>query len=311
MLHSKLASKEWPSLSKLLNKMLIYVPLANIQVNIYDKELEGEEPKKNFEEVKEDDFNYSRYENIKINLYNLNIEELKYLYDKANDEVQFIVNPKRRIEYLQNSKMKILEEKPSLYQEVSYRSTLRPITGKSVNSSKISKMHESVMSRTTNMNHQSVRPNSTTSIFKSTRKSGFHQSGIRHGSQIDLEDSDTIAQLKGNLYRTLFTNKNGWINLTDIPYDSYLIEIEESKNFLASAAIITFPKILPSKDIKRYFGLKHQVNAYTEIYLYHYLDKKEDSDFNMQLLEGANIILIRSNSGNFGSEEGKFLTQFT
>jgi len=325
VLHSKLATKEWPSLSKLINKILMFVPVANIQVNIFDKDLEGEEPKKKFEEVKDEDFHYSRYENIKINLYHLNIEELKLVYEKANEEVQYIINPKKRIEFLNNTKLKILEEKPSLYQEVSYKSTLRPITGKTMNTSRFSaKMHESGMggasrinntNTLTNMNvtmtksNKSIRPNSTTSILRSKGVSQI----LKHNSQIDLEDSDNIAQLKGTLFRTLFTNKNGWINLTDIPYDSYLLEVEESKNFLVSAGIITFPKILQNKEIKKYIGLKQQINAYAEIYLYQFLDSKNTNDFNMQLLEGANIALIRSNSGHdgpFGGDIGGTLIAY-
>ena len=281
----------------------------NIQVNIFDRDLEGEEPKKNYEEAKDKDFKYSRYENIKINLYHLNLDELNLIYEKANEEVQNIVNPKKRIEFLNNTKMKILEEKPSLFQEVSYKSTLRPITGRTIHNTSrmtLSKLQESMISRTnTNFNQQSVRPNSTTSVtMKSNKKMGLSQIS-KHASQIDLEDSDNISQFKGSLFRTLFTNKNGWVNLTDIPYDSYLLEVEESKNFLVSAVIINFPKILNYKDIKKYIGLKHQINAYAEIYLYHYLDKKDTNDFNMQLLEGASIALIRcSNSNNnvYGSD---------
>ena len=86
---------------------------------------------------------------------------------------------------------------------------------------------------------------------------------------------------------------------------------------MVSAGIINFPKILTqtqNKEIKKYIGLRQQVNAYAEIYLYSYIDKKNISDFNMQLLEGGNISLVRCvsvNDGAYGSDssENKFMVK--
>ena len=97
------------------------------------------------------------------------------------------------------------------------------------------------------------------------------------------------------MIRSYFANKKGWVNLSDLPYDTYLIEIEESKNFLVSATIFKLNKILEKNSIKKFFGLRHQLHCYVDLYLY-FNSKVNSSDTdNMQLIEGSDIFLKKIN----------------
>lgn len=82
-LFSKLDSHQWPSISKLLDSVIQYVPRFNLNINIYDKESGILDYNKDFEEGKEEDFTYSKYEHIKINVYYLNNQKIKEICNNA------------------------------------------------------------------------------------------------------------------------------------------------------------------------------------------------------------------------------------
>ena len=106
--------------------------------------------------------------------------------------------------------------------------------------------------------------------------------------------------LKGDLIRSYFTNKKGWVNLSDLPYDTYLIEIEESKNFLVSSTILKLHKLLESNSIKKFFGLRRQTHCYIDLYLYYNSKVNSNDADNMQLIEGSDIFLKKINeNANF------------
>jgi hypothetical protein len=81
---------------------------------------------------------------------------------------------------------------------------------------------------------------------------------------------ESINTYKGELLRSLYADKEGKIILTDLPYDTYLIEIEDSKSYQQTAIPLKFNTISVSKDklIKKYIGLKEQTSAYLEVYVY-------------------------------------------
>lgn len=97
------------------------------------------------------------------------------------------------------------------------------------------------------------------------------------------------------MIRSFFTNKKGWVNLEDLPYDTYLLEVEESKNFMVSSTILKFHKILETNAIKKFFGLRRQIHCYVDVYLY-YNSKQNTTDAdNMVLIEGGEIFLKKIN----------------
>ena len=56
--------------------------------------------------------------------------------------------------------------------------------------------------------------------------------------------------------------------------------------------------------MKRYFGLKRQINCYADVYIYFNAKKASNDIDNMQLIEGAEVYLKRIRSPNeFGYPE--------
>lgn len=86
-LFSKLQSHQWPSISKLLEIVVQYVPRFNLNINIYDKESGILDFNRDFEEGKEEDFSYSKYEYIKINVFYLNNAKVKEICNSASEGI--------------------------------------------------------------------------------------------------------------------------------------------------------------------------------------------------------------------------------
>ena len=84
-LFSKLQTHQWPSISKLLDSIIQYVPKFNLNINIYDKESGILDYNKDYEEGKEEDFTYSKYENIKVNVYYLNNDKISEICHNASE----------------------------------------------------------------------------------------------------------------------------------------------------------------------------------------------------------------------------------
>ena len=87
-LFSKLQSHQWPSISKLLDMIIQYVPKFSMNINIYDKESGMMDSNKEFEEIKDEDFTFSKYENIKINVYYINNEKVKEICNIAAEGME-------------------------------------------------------------------------------------------------------------------------------------------------------------------------------------------------------------------------------
>lgn len=68
-----------------MDTVIQYVPRFNLNINIYDKESGILDFNKDFEEGKEEDFTYSKYEYIKISVYYLNNEKVKEICNAATD----------------------------------------------------------------------------------------------------------------------------------------------------------------------------------------------------------------------------------
>ncbi len=173
---------------------------------------------------------------------------------------------------------------------------LRPLTGFTSNPldeySRISKQ---------NYTNANIRPYSTNTLFGNNN---FNKSNlnIKERENIEIEDKEKIEGivvinlvLKGDLIRSYFTNKKGWVNLENLPFDTYLIEIEESKNFMVSSTILKFSKLLETNTIKKFFGLRRQIHCYVDLYLYFNARQNTSDPDNMVLIEGGEIYLKKIN----------------
>ena len=118
-----------------------------------------------------------------------------------------------------------------------------------------------------------------------------------------IEDQSLINDLKGKLLSTGYVDKSGILIFENVPYDSYLIEVESSKIFLGCGMPILFQKIYNKNNsqkpenksanylLNKIFGLKRQIDAFVEVYLF---SKNEKNDFSgINLISDARVVLIK------------------
>ena len=96
-LFSKLQSHQWPSITKLLDSIVQYVPKFNLNINIFDKESGILDYNKDYEEGKEEDYTYSKYEHIKINVYYLNNDKVREIIKNASEGILAIKYRNRKL----------------------------------------------------------------------------------------------------------------------------------------------------------------------------------------------------------------------
>lgn len=233
LLHSKLFSGNWPSITNVLNSIVSYVPLITCDIKVYDKESKGvdEISEKNNKEMK--GLLETKIEQIKLNVYRHKNSQIEELCNSTREELDNFIDPKKR--------KTILSTKKSL------DSFFRIQTAKS-------------------------KGGNTFNTF----------------SQLSKE----LNSQKGELLITLYTDNNGVVTIKDVPYDSYLIEIEESANYQSSFLPVTFKSIENEKSIKKFIGLHKQNNSYVQVYVYYQNpSKKEDemiSDTDVIIHSAAN-----------------------
>lgn len=111
-IHSKLSTGLWPSLSSVLNKIVSNLPRFNLCISIYDREEKVEdfdEKENNDDEEKqrkeEEILLPTKFENIKINLYQLKNPQILQTINTANEQLENILNPKKRIILLTQTRL--------------------------------------------------------------------------------------------------------------------------------------------------------------------------------------------------------------
>lgn len=309
-LFSKLNSNQWPNFNHILNKINSIVPLLNIKCTIYDKEEDDEnsclennndDNNNNFSGSKRNnniDKNSllvlpSKYENIKINLYSLKNIQIELYCQEAANQLDIAFNPKRKTEIYyeeQNSKINNLINNKS-----------------NMNNSNINKLN--LTQKTLSTRPQSgLKNKSVNNIFNYSIKNNSSLSFLNQSKRDELiEDLSIVNQLKGKLLSTGYSDKSGNLFFENVPYDSYLIEIENNKNFLGCGKVVQFQKIFSinnTKDknklsengnyiVQKLIGLKRQIDAYVEVYLFS-KGKNGNNDFSeVNLISGARVILIK------------------
>lgn len=113
--HSKLATGQWPSFNSLLNKIVAKLPRFNLSLSIFDREDKIDEPGKSesseekYEEIKSDNEEEillpSKFENIKINLYQLKNPQILNLINQTGEDLDMIINPKKRLELMATNRL--------------------------------------------------------------------------------------------------------------------------------------------------------------------------------------------------------------
>ena len=273
-LFSKLNTGQWPNFHNILNKISTYVPVFDFKFQIYDKE-EGENSEStilesciNESKTNEDKNNRKdafkkpyKYENIKINLFSYNCEQIENCCKEASNALEAIYNSKRKIE---------------LYHE---------------NNTQNETKNNILLTKTSNsLNNNNMNISLKTNV-------SINNNNISKKGEI-IEDLSIINQIKGKLLSTGYSDKYGFLYFKNVPFDSYVIEIENNKKFLGCGALIQFKKINQNpKNNENYifnkiFGLKRQISAYVEVYLFS--NEQKDNKFEINFISGANVFLKKN-----------------
>ena len=108
----------------------------------------------------------------------------------------------------------------------------------------------------------------------------FHNNTIKSSMNNYILDKNQAKNLKGKLILTKYTNNEGMIDIGPLPYDSYYIEVQESKQYRSVGVCLTFNTLnLKNKNyIKKYIGLFTQENSFIQLHVYEINKDKNGSD---------------------------------
>ena len=132
-----------------------------------------------------------------------------------------------------------------------------------------------------------IRPNSSKSDYNlennyylSNNSSFLFQNRIKSSMNNYILDKNKSKNLKGKLIMTKFTNSEGIIDIGPLPYDSYFIEVQESKQYRSVGVCLTFNTLnLKNKNlIKKYIGLFTQENSFIQLHVYEINKDKNGTD---------------------------------
>ena len=304
-LFSKLNCNQWPNFNNILNKINSIVPLIDIKCTVYDKEEDvdnndnsidnnninlNDNNDENNIKIKNDKISLalpSKYENIKINLYSLKNKQIESYCKEASNQLDIAFNPKRKTEiYYEEQKKNDININNGFNNQ-------SKISNKLNLTQKLTKPESFMKNQSiSNTFNYSIKNNSTTSFFNYSKKTDL------------IEDLSLVNDLKGKLLSTGYVDKSGILIFENVPYDSYLIEVESSKVFLGCGMPILFQKIYNKNNsqnsankstnnylLNKIFGLKRQIDAFVEVYLFSKNDKNDLSGIN--LVSGARVVLIK------------------
>ena len=306
-LFSKLNCNQWPNFNNILNKINSIVPLIDIKCTVYDKEEDVDNNNNSIDnnnninlndnndenniKIKNDKISLalpSKYENIKINLYSLKNKQIESYCKEASNQLDIAFNPKRKTEiYYEEQKKNDINNNNNGFNNQSKISNKLNLTQKLTKPESFMK-NQSI----SNTFNYSIKNNSTTSFFNYSKKTDL------------IEDLSLVNDLKGKLLSTGYVDKSGILIFENVPYDSYLIEVESSKIFLGCGMPIIFQKIYNKKVVdnssnknnsnyllNKIFGLKRQIDAFVEVYLF---SKNEKNDFSgINFISDAKVVLIK------------------
>jgi hypothetical protein len=96
----------------------------------------------------------------------------------------------------------------------------------------------------------------------------------------------------------LFTTNNGKLNFSNMPYDTYLIEVEESANYHGNAMIFSLDQIYSEKNLKRYIPVYTQTQSYVKIFVYSENKEKNEDE----KVFGAEVFVKNITRKNYENE---------
>ena len=272
LLHSKLQTKQFPEITKILDKIVNYLPDFNGQLITYEKEEEIENSKKN--NNSEDIYAKGFLEGLQINIYLLNNPRIKAISTEAWNNIQTQQDPHKR--QLMMKEQKLLT-KENMFKNNSIMNMkankIRPLSSisgyKSLGKLRKSQSAKNIERPSTSKTFLLGNNNRNISNINNT---SMLSSSLMHKNTMNnyILDKNEANNLKGKLILTKYTNSEGHIDIGPLPYDSYFIEVQESRQYRSIGFVLKFNTLnLKNKNfIKKYIGLFIQENSFIQLNIY-------------------------------------------
>ena len=313
LLYSKLDKKKFPSILNILDKILYFVPTFNGEITVYEKE----DDKNLIKEAQKENEIYGKkdlIEGLEINIYRLNNQEIINLANKAMEEIQVQQNPKKRLIIIKEQKLldKIKLETKFTYESNRYRYKKKRIRPQSsmtiIQSSDKEQEKENRLTKSqstlTLLRQNSVKSEMDNNLYvseKFQKEFGISANDFYIKDNINkstkskyIFDKKKSESLKGRFMLRKYTNEDGMIKIGPLPYDSYYIEVKESKQFRNVGICLSFQNLNLYKNnyIKKYIGLFTQENSFIQIQVYEINSKEpihlSNSKVTLKKIEGKN-----------------------
>jgi len=272
LLHSKLQTKQFPEITKILDKIVNYLPDFTGQIITYEKEEENENSKKN--NNSEDIYAKGFLEGLQINIYLLNNPRIKAISTEAWNNIQTQQDPHKR--QLMMKEQKLLT-KENMFKNNSIMNMkankIRPLSSisgyKSLGKLRKSQSAKNIERPSTSKTFLLGNNNRNISNINNT---SMLSSSLMHKNTMNnyILDKNEANNLKGKLILTKYTNSEGHIDIGPLPYDSYFIEVQESRQYRSIGFVLKFNTLnLKNKNfIKKYIGLFIQENSFIQLNIY-------------------------------------------
>ena len=272
LLHSKLQTKQFPEITKILDKIVNYLPDFTGQIITYEKEEEIENSKKN--NNSEDIYAKGFLEGLQINIYLLNNPRIKAISTEAWNNIQTQQEPHKR--QLMMKEQKLLT-KENMFKNNSIMNMkankIRPLSSisgyKSLGKLRKSQSAKNIERPSTSKTFLLGNNNRNISNINNT---SMLSSSLMHKNTMNnyILDKNEANNLKGKLILTKYTNSEGHIDIGPLPYDSYFIEVQESRQYRSIGFVLKFNTLnLKNKNfIKKYIGLFIQENSFIQLNIY-------------------------------------------
>jgi len=272
LLHSKLQTKQFPEITKILDKIVNYLPDFTGKIITYEKEEEIENSKKN--NNSEDIYAKGFLEGLQINIYLLNNPRIKAISTEAWNNIQTQQDPHKR--QLMMKEQKLLT-KENMFKNNSIMNMkankIRPLSSisgyKSLGKLRKSQSAKNIERPSTSKTFLLGNNNRNISNINNT---SMLSSSLMHKNTMNnyILDKNEANNLKGKLILTKYTNSEGHIDIGPLPYDSYFIEVQESRQYRSIGFVLKFNTLnLKNKNfIKKYIGLFIQENSFIQLNIY-------------------------------------------
>ena len=271
LLHSKLQTKKFPDILKILDKIVSYLPTFSGKIITYEKEEDKNEISK--ENINDEIYKKGLLEGLQINIYLLNnIKVLNIAKDAWND-IQNQQDPHKRQVMIREEKIR---KKENMFKNDtsirSYGNKSRPMSSLTGykgfhKSQSMTDMMRPNTSKTFLLGNNNYNNNNWNINESSILSSSF---AFKNSKNNYILDKNKSKSLKGKLILSKYTNKEGMIDIGPLPYDSYFIEVQESKQYRSIGMTLTFNTLnLKNKNyIKKYIGLFTQENSFIQLHVY-------------------------------------------